>query len=270
MKALAGFRFSHVHILESLREMHTGRRLAMSLQALPESRGAVRFVEVSSSDDLRAGLSAIAMGLSKTGAIPILHLECHGTTDGLGIVLASGEFVPWRDLRRPLEEINILCAAHILLVLGICRGARILELVDPTERAPFWGYVGSDDLISAGAIEDAFPPFYSALFRTNDLAAALIELRRHLPSFDALPVEHFFVQAYRAYLENHFTNERLNERALNVAGEGKMPIDKVRREILASRKPGFRKHRRHFFMFDLFPENENRFLVSFEDVKPEP
>jgi hypothetical protein len=270
VKTLAGFRFHHVHILESLAEMHTGRRLAQALVALPGLGDAVRFAEVSSSGDLRAMLSSIAAEVSNTGEIPVLHLECHGREDGLGIVLASEEFVPWKDLRKPLKEINTLCAVHVLLVLGICRGARILELVNPTERAPFWGYIGSDGLISAGAIEDAFPHFYATLFKTNDLVAAVKELWGRGLKLDALPVEHFFVQTYRAYLQNHFSTEKLSERALNIAREVKVPIARARRDLLASREPGFRKHRRHFFMFDLFPENESRFDVSFEEVNSEP
>jgi hypothetical protein len=194
MRAFAGFRFSHIHILESLAagELHTGRILAGFLRTLPDPPD-VRFAEFTTREALNERLSEIAGGLAKTREIPIVHIESHGTDDGQGIVPVSGGLVRWKELRAPLEEINANSGLHVLLVLALCSGAQIIELVDPTERAPFWGYVGSDKVVSAGAVEKGFPPFYSTLFATNDLVRATQALKQIEPKFGVLPIEYFFI-----------------------------------------------------------------------------
>ncbi len=49
----------------------------------------------------------------------------------------------------------------------------------------------------------------------------------------------------------------------------KMSTQEFVNQLRASEKPEFEKFARTFFMKDLFPENGNRFKVSFEDVKNE-
>ena len=272
MKPFAGFQFSYVYILESLPtgEMHTGRQLANKLEKLLGLAGAVRYSEVRSSQELKAKMVEIADDLMNTGEIPLVHLECHGRLAGDGIVLSSGEFLRWADLREPLSRINVGCGLHLLLVLGVCSGARILELVDATERAPIWGCVGPSKIVLAGEIQDGFAPFYATLFATSDLARALEEGRKRGLAVDAFPVERLFIKAYQIYLRDYFEPRTLWKRANAIGRAVNAPMNWIRRTLRRTREPFFERDRQHFFMTDLFPANSDRFQVSFADVEAPP
>jgi hypothetical protein len=71
--------------------------------------------------------------------VPIIHLEIHGDSDRQGLVMASGEFLPWARIASALRELNIVVRNSIVLVLGVCSGAFILTAAanSPFEPAPF-------------------------------------------------------------------------------------------------------------------------------------
>ena len=87
-------------------------------------------------------LASIVADVRASGRAPIIHIETHGTSDETGLVLSSGEFVPWSALKGLLTTINITCRLNLLVVLAACNGWGLLEIVQATDRAPLWGIWG--------------------------------------------------------------------------------------------------------------------------------
>src|SRR5262252_2431186 len=92
--------FNVVHIIESLRpdDHHTGRRLYEDLGPLADVSTppvTARFHAVQSRAEFLELLRFIANDARLLSHWPILHIEVHG--DFTGIVVASGEYLPWRD-----------------------------------------------------------------------------------------------------------------------------------------------------------------------------
>ncbi len=266
---LGGFKYSYVHLIESLPEGHrTTRQLNYALRNRIQAPVGLRYHDVPTRAELFALLEAISSSVSVDGEIPVLHLECHGRDDEEGLVLASKEFVSWNDLWAPLSRINTRCAMHVLLVLGACYGANIIETMDPQERAPVWGVLTDSKKFLAGAALDAFPVFYEALFSTQDLAQALVVLRAAgLQGFDVFAAGQMFLAAYRRYLRQYCSGEALVSRAWGMAEITGVPYLAALAAYKQYERPWFERDRDRFFMFDLYPENRARFQVAYEDLK---
>ena len=83
----------------------------------------------------------------------------------------------------------------------------------------------------------------------------------------------FFINVYKNYFKKHCTKKSIDQRVrdmrkkLKKSDIPKMPsIGGLRRKLKSTQKDYFEKYRMEYFMIDLFPENENRFMVSYQDV----
>jgi hypothetical protein len=83
---------------------------------------------------------------------------------------------------------------------------------------------------------------------------------------EAHPLERLFIDAYQIYLRDHFEPKTFWRRTNAIGREATAPMNWIRRMPRGTREAFFEKHRKTFFMTDLFPENEGRFQVRFEDV----
>jgi hypothetical protein len=82
---------------------------------------------------------------------PMIHFECHGCRDGLGV--ANGQLVTWSELREILIEINHSCMLNLVVVLAACNGAHLIKVASKLDRAPFWAIIGPAEEITAGDAE---------------------------------------------------------------------------------------------------------------------
>src|SRR5689334_11818073 len=98
LRSQAGFSFYRIHILESLpsSELHTGKRLHEFLSAIPGNADHVSLDQCVGIDNFFSALANIRANLEMSGEIPLIHIEAHGSKDGLA--LASGEFLRWAEL----------------------------------------------------------------------------------------------------------------------------------------------------------------------------
>ena len=206
-------------IVQSLSEdeMHTGTRLHEDLETLdvwhdrglnPELRN------IHSKDDLINLLRDLREEAQLSAQWPVLHLEMHGNKDG--VVLASGDFLSWQELKIPLSELNVATRNNLLVVLSACYGAYLTTAIIPSDRAPCWGLVGPHEEMSAGALLSSFQEFYSELFATGNGYQALKRLNDAVDSkklsYLFTQCRSFFKDVYKDYFRNYYSPKALKLR----------------------------------------------------------
>ncbi|MCC5846199.1 MAG: hypothetical protein JJU05_18275 [Verrucomicrobia bacterium] len=209
---------------------------------------------------------------------PLLHLECHGCPDGLGV--ASGELVAWDELREILIEINQACKLNLVVVLAACHGVHLIEVSTKMDRAPFWAVIGPEEEITAEEAENDFSAFYIEFFQNLDGDAAIDALNgrglKKYRKYHFLSAEGLFAKAYRKYYKSHCIGKGRRERIENLVTEAmknadvkskgvKWTRDKIK-QGLANEDERFEKLKTRFFFIDIFSENAERFTLKRDDI----
>ncbi|WP_343688708.1 hypothetical protein [Chitinophaga sp.] len=109
----------------------------------------------------------------------IIHLEMHGSENGNGLVLASGELVTWEELGRYCRPINIHLHNTLVITLAACNGINFYNAADFTKPAPFGIIVGPKQNIYNSDLLRDFTNFYDLLLCKFDLAPAIETLNIH-------------------------------------------------------------------------------------------
>lgn len=267
--------FSHFIIVESLPpgDTRTGTRLhedIMSHRTFHQRGIGVSLVTVRNRSELISVLEKLATDASTNGIRPILHVECHGAKEGLA--LADDSFFRWEDLKPLLVSINEASRCNLLIVLAACWGGYLINVISATERAPFWGIIGPSEPDRADHLLSNFTAFYTRLLDPSSEALALPTLLQET-NYCYTSVQTFFEHAYASYLKNHCSEKDLSQRArvmsreLKRQGAADPPGPAATRRLLKRQlRSDFEKCRRCFFMIDLYGENENRFLLSYDEV----
>ncbi len=238
-----------IHIIESLRpeDRETGRSLDQSLKgqlATLNSSISVHFWREPTKQALFERLALIAEHVRSTGRSPVVHFEMHGDHEGLQ--LTSGELIDWQDLKPALTRINVTSRLNLLVVVQACYGQWILQVVQPTERAPIWGLIGPSRELFPYEVDAGNLAFYSALLKTRDGGAAWEAMNASIPAGDApftcLVVEEMFCAVFSEYLKEHFSDRPLQDH-----------------------RAFFDDLKSHFFLVDLCEDHSERFPMSFEE-----
>lgn len=216
-----------------------------------------------------------------TELFPIIHLEIHGSDDKKGLILNSGEFTSWEEIKPELTRINVAVKNNLLVTLAVCHGAYLIFILRPTDRAPVWGLVGPVIKVNTQDVAISFNAFYDELLTSFNGDRAVKKLNETLEGepyrYDFINCEFLFREVYQKHLSEDYTHDSLNKRAKRMARrlrnqpnwQGKSPKQIrriVKNELLESRRPKFEEYQEKFFMYDLYPENRDRFIVPFEDV----
>lgn len=272
-------RFSQIVVIETLPacDMHTGSRIYEDLQSHAVYHGlplAIKYVAAMNKSELFAALATVLADAKAKSHHPILHFECHGSVDEQGMVLADGSFVSWADLKAILTEINVACRCGLLIVLSLCNGGHLVDIVRLIDRAPCWGLIGPLKPVSADGLLQGFGAFYRVLLKSLDGDLAIKELFRIAPTthYAFIPAEGFFNRVYAGYLRNSTSDDAYSLRAKKLSR--KLKNDSVhvgrgamKRILKKNEKGAFEKFRTNFFMIDLYPENNKRFDMSYASVK---
>ncbi len=271
--------FSGVTIVESVDRGRAGRRLADDIGALIAASGhslSVEYRPVYDRKEFVSELTSLAER-ARAGSRPMLHLECHGSVDG--IQLESGEQINWADLTPLLIDINVATRCNLLVVMAACYGANLVATLSPEGRAPCWGFFGPPEEVKLGELSVAYGDFYrTAIFEGDPLAAAkkLIEPREGKQRYMLMLASVYFTQLFARYLAHYCTDAKLLERAKELSHRAraenapqKPGPGRMHRMIRRKHPKSFRKIATEYFMVDLFPENANRFPVSYEEALSE-
>ena len=82
-------------------------------------------------------------GIKRYKFIPILHISCHGSTDG--IQLSCGDIIHWDEIREYLCIINSYLDGSLLLCMSSCEGFSACKMAMRKEKSqsPFLGLIGN-------------------------------------------------------------------------------------------------------------------------------
>lgn len=273
--------FSKIYVLESLspRDQRTGKLLWEDIDianAFHQRELRTEFLRAPTRTEFIRFLRRIQSDAA-SGEYPILHIECHGSTEKDGVILADNSHLSWAELKPLLTDINVASRCNLLVVMAACYGGYFGHVIVPTERAPCWGFIGPTQTVYPDEILSGFNAFYGALLTSLDgdqSLAALSAKPLRFGGYYFTSALHFFKSAYASYFREFGSGEALDARArrmsrkLRKAGTDSRPgKGALKRLLKRTEASSFEKYYRQFFMLDLFPENESRFALSATDIK---
>ncbi len=209
----------------------------------------------------------------------MIHFECHGSPDGF--CLANSELVSWKELRNILIEINYACRLNLVIVLAVCNGLHLIKAVEKLDRAPFLAIIGPEVEVNTGDLERDFGAFYMTFFDNLDGYSALESLNQGIDSSDwkyhLRFAEDFFIKAYVRYYKDNCIGKRKRERIENLITDAmenpevrSIGVNRIRKlikqKLLVLNEEHFNKKKKLFFFIDKYPDNAERFQLSFDDV----
>lgn len=276
-----GLTFSRIEIIESIRQgdLRSGLNLyeALLLPAHLNANGPpARHHAVATAAELQATLSSLETTARATASAPLIHLEAHGSEDGLE--LTSGELIPWSAIARQLTPINEAAKMNLLVVSSACKGWYLTTGLVPADRAPLFMLIGPPETIGAGSLSDAQTRFYHELATSWQIDKALSAMN-HGADYDHWVIkpataEILFCRLFRNYLVDLADGTELREQ------ENRMVADAVRsrgldlvqsavarqeiRAVLHDHRTTYEYLRRTFLMLDLYPENASRFGLTYD------
>lgn len=275
--------FNTIYIVESLpaSERKTGAELfnkVISPIVSKQSDQSAFYKVVSNKQDFFDTLTAIKEECVQQNRGPLLHIECHGHKDGLG--LESGEFVTWAELKPYLTNLNQISKLNLLVVLAACSGIFLGQTLSLNDRAPVWGIIGPNETIYDSALIADFSNFYTEFFTSFDGVKALEKLLLFLPNqksqYSFINAEFFFKRVFVNYLDNYCNEAALKKREDEIVSQIKNKTPEYEpllranlQKDLRSYEKVFNQFREQFFFVDIAPENLNRFSISYENILKE-
>jgi hypothetical protein len=171
-----------------------------------------------------------------------------------------------------LVRINEASEMGLIVVLAACHGIHLARTLVPTDRSPVWGFIGPDDQVLPSDITRGFRAFYTTLFSSLDLTAAIRALKNadasNPETWKFQNAELFFAYMFGEYLRLYGSPDqqrRQNEEIMaNLIVSDRFSSDQLRaiRASLGSPADEFGRLKQTFLMLDLFPENAPRFPIT--------
>ncbi len=276
--------FNKIWILESLAdgELKTGTRLYEEL--FPRIKAThqqliVAIEKPASREEFVSCLKSILTDIEENKNYPLIHLECHGSEVGLG--LSSGEIIEWIEIRDLLIRINFACEVNLLVVVAACKGVYLAKAATQLDRAPFYAMVGSKTEMTAGEIQADFTEFYMSFFESLDGNTAIESLNKQAAmtnrSYYFVGAEVIFFKAFRYYHQNYCVGkakrrrlERLVSQALSSRPIRQKGVNWARKQAKLwfrnEQEPAFERMKAKFFGITEYPNNAERFTVSYADI----
>ncbi|MEM8998809.1 MAG: hypothetical protein AAGB24_00975 [Bacteroidota bacterium] len=199
---------------------------------------------------------------------PIIHLETHGSRDGIEVT--NGQLITWLELQNRLIEINMLCKCNLFLTMATCYGGYIYSVINPGLRSPFWGFIGPFEEVSFDESRYNFKAFYDEFIDSLNINKAVALLNgsneSKKPKFRFHNTEFAFKVSYENYEKKYLTEEVIEERleqglidARKHSETNHLSDEEIKRNLkffMVDNKDFMKfKLMEKFFMWDLFPEN---------------
>ncbi|MEF3082082.1 hypothetical protein V3391_07620 [Luteimonas sp. SMYT11W] len=268
-------RFNQILIVDSIpagerntaRELHQDVGLRAQVFApAPE----LLYRRVEDREEFLTLLPELTAAATTTGDVPVLHIECHGSNDGLAF--ADGSFANWADLKGPLTSLNIATGMNLLVVVSACDGSALTYTLGLVDRAPLHGLIGPTRAVAPEELMRAYLAFYETLMRTRSARQAVDAMRLTTPdTFVYRAAQWLFQHVWDHYQATQETPDARLERGRRMAANppddyvGPPIQPEVFAHLLADKnREFFDNYRRKFFLCDLFPEHEARFTVRYE------
>jgi hypothetical protein len=225
---------------------------------------AINYSYVSSAHELFVLLMQLAERAASRGDWPLLHLESHGSQQGL--TLANGNFVSWVHIEPFLNRLNRATRNHLFIVVGACWGFHgIKAMVGHADHsASLRLLAGPAGETTSGDIEEAMKCFYRALLKGGSIGDAETAARFREPTFRVYSAEQAFIRGWKDTVRSYpATSQAIQAKAEEIVTAVKLssaplPERPHRRAKEAIRSLNldvpFENFKRAFFMLDSFPE----------------
>jgi hypothetical protein len=235
-------------VIQSLREgdRQTGRLIREDLEPLAIPHGInlqVHYRTARTEAQLVDVLNDLAAWVRHSGRAPCLHIDCHG--DAHGIQLTDRSYMPWDQLRPLLSDINVASRMNTLLVLAACYGGYFAAACRYDEPVPFAYMIGPGKEIYPDPLFSLTGGFYCELFKSWDVTKALTA------GGDGRADISYFSMSAVGILRIAFS-----------ARMRKADSAEARENLRAA----FEHAKRHFLALDFFPENADRFKITFDEI----
>jgi hypothetical protein len=282
--------FGTVHILEWLPngDRRTGRELydeiePMALLSTPSVR--VTYHRIATRNEFIATLRKIEDDFRVTGRLPLLQIETHGLyadqemKDNVGICSMADDTLLWSELMQELVPLNQLTGLRLFMVMASCSGIWGIKMAQPVGRAPFLAILGPNRDVMPDEVAKACVAFYRTIFQKGTGNTALDAMNAAVApkprTFGIFNAEKLFTDVYEGYLAQASKPGNVEARVDRMMARGHedygpLPLaetERVRRMMLdyiLDHPARFEEHRRHFFMIDLYPDNDARFNLRLE------
>ena len=267
--------FDKIYVIESLRsgEEKTGQLLFNDIiKRRLEQKGLKNNSELiitNSKEEFLSALEHIKNEVIYKIVNPIIHLELHGSKDGLQ--LNNGDTITWNELQFRLIELNGISKCNLFLTLASCYGGYIYTVIRPNLRTPFWGFVGPFEIVYSNEILLNFTAFYNEFLQSLDFNLAVEALNNANPGntskFRFQNTEYVFEVAYRNYETKYLTPEVIENRLSSGLIEAKKhkelqtwsdeAIKDMLKFYMVDSKDLLKENMMtNFFMWDLFPDHK--------------
>ncbi len=269
---MIGARFSRIVIIQSLAagESPTGRHLRDAIEPTAEALHniPVEFIDAQSVDNFWKALDRVHETVESVLDYPIVHLECHGISDGSGLSLADGTAVTWAELKTPLAKLNHATCCSTFVTLAACYGARLMETLDIQDRSPCWGLLGPSAEVSPPDLIGSYSAFFMELLRSsnaNTAIAALQDSPARKAYYFMFTVEDMFQNVLRLHKATYSTKAQLaakTEEFTRIFKKHGFPdamLSSVGAEISGAQFRILNRFYERFFSVDRCPENKLRF-----------
>lgn len=276
---------THIWIIEwlSSNDQRTGKQLHDWIQERGYFFKSV-YCECSSKDKVLAAIERAATHAEHHGTIPLIHLEAHGSEDGLSDSEKGANGLTWDELTKLLQRLNLATRCNLIVLIAACQGyAGLLAFIQAFKEsrpiAPALVIAGPYDDLRGDKLLLGSKEFYRRLSEQsaefdNSIINASSESGHE---FGRVP---FPVLVYDGLLENLIVSMREDQRVerMNRTREQWLKANKQEwlspegeRRLAEAYSPSFQAniHQQRWetmFMIDIFPENRERFGVNWLSV----
>ena len=194
--------------------------------------------------------------------VPLVHLECHGSPEGLQF--ADKSFLTWLEVKDAVTPLNIATRLNLIFVISACHGMAFASAVYVTDPAPVYAFIGPSRDMPAQELLTGFLAFYDRYLRTRSSEEGVQALRQTAEqgAFIVLSSRTIFRTVIEGLQQRQRNYDALAERArgLQVRARARgIEID-LGKTIAALGDPGWDEYfRQTFFMIDRYPQNDARF-----------
>lgn len=184
----------------------------------------------------------------RSGNVPMLHIEAHGSEQGLSGPDAFGEeeFLAWRELVPLLQELNFETRCNLLIFVAACTGFAGIDILTVGPRAPAALLVGPVAPLTDHDVLNASKAFYGQLAAGKPMDE-MLQAATKGASEVCFEVEPFVTLCYESLVE--VIEERVAS-SLNAASE------------LRVSTPVLQSMWDTMFMLDAFPENKASYSLD--------
>lgn len=281
--------FSRIHIIEWLWKIdpdtgqpdrRTGKELYAHIKdMIAEAKPPVDVMlhRVGSSKALLARIERIHQDYLTTRRVPIIQIDTHGDAEGIGL---GEDGLTWKQLLKAFTPLNQSTGVKLSVFLSACKGMWGIEMAQAMDRAPFFALMGPKRDVYPGEVVRGLRVFYRTILVERDGLRAMDRMNSVVSQdedvFRIYNCEQLFRNIWEWYLEGKTVEEimaRVFEQKL-AERQAKRPMTDAEvtelrdyvSKYVRDYRPRFEESRRHFFMVDLYPQNDARFNLVLEPI----